>query len=61
VAVQANFRGPIEEISAALRVSFPMASWLAWLIHAIGVEIYLKLTPGEEERLRRITYQRQVS
>lgn len=64
VAVQANFQGAsegrTEELSAALRACFPMAAWLAWALHIIGTEVYLKLTPAESERLRQISYIRQV-
>lgn len=64
VAVQANFKGGsegrTEELSAALRACFPMAAWLAWALHIIGTEVYLKLTPAEAERLRQISYIRQV-
>ncbi|SPO01765.1 uncharacterized protein DNG_04438 [Cephalotrichum gorgonifer] len=45
--------------SAALGLSFGPAAWLALAIHAIGIEIYLKLTPAEHDRLRNISYQRQ--
>lgn len=37
-----------------------MALWLALAIHAIGVEIYLHLTPKEAQRLRQVSYQRQL-
>jgi hypothetical protein len=62
VAVQANFASSnVEELSAAMQASFPVGAWLGWLIHAVGVEVYLKLTPAENERLRRISHERQVS
>lgn len=62
VAVLAKFASKnVEEISAAMQACFPMASWLAWLLHAVGVEVYLKLTPAENERLRQISFERQVS
>lgn len=63
VAVQANFGGEErrpEQISAALGACFPMAAWLALALHVVGTEVYLKLTPAEFERLRRISYERQV-
>ncbi|KAH7324299.1 hypothetical protein B0I35DRAFT_387979 [Stachybotrys elegans] len=49
------------EAAAALSVPFGAASWLALALHAIGVEIYLHLTPGEAERLRKASYQRQLA
>jgi hypothetical protein len=48
------------EIGAALGVSFGMALWLAMAIHAFGIEIYLHLTPKEAERLRNVSYARQM-
>jgi hypothetical protein len=37
-----------------------MSVWIALIIHAIGVEIYLNLTLAENERLRAVAYQRQL-
>ncbi|KAJ4153221.1 hypothetical protein LMH87_009718 [Akanthomyces muscarius] len=51
--------GP-EHQSAALDVGFGMATWIAIAIHAIGVEFYLQLTPGETRRLRELSHQRQA-
>ncbi|KAF1994533.1 hypothetical protein P154DRAFT_447338 [Amniculicola lignicola CBS 123094] len=50
---------PVES-AAALGLSFAMALWIAGALHAIGVEIYLHLTPREKERLRNVSYQRQL-
>lgn len=41
-------------------MSFGMAIWVALWLHAIGIEIYLHLTPKEAERLRKVSYQRQL-
>ena len=30
------------------------------MLHIIGVEIYLNLTPGEPERLCRVSYEKQL-
>ena len=61
VVVHADFAGGnTEEIGASLRVSFGMALWMALLLHAVGVEIYLRLTPRESERLRQVSYERQL-
>ncbi|KAF4469258.1 hypothetical protein FALBO_3838 [Fusarium albosuccineum] len=46
-------------VGAALGLSFGPALWLAFAIHAVGIEIYLHLTPIEHERLRDISYLRQ--
>ena len=47
-------------VSTALGLGFGTAGWLALFLHAAGVEIYLKLTPREGERLRRVSYERQM-
>lgn len=31
------------------------------MLHMIGVEIYLALTPVERERLRKVSYERQLA
>ncbi|PVH92313.1 hypothetical protein DM02DRAFT_282318 [Periconia macrospinosa] len=61
-SVHANFGddGTGAEVGAAFNMTFGMALWLALLLHAVGVEIYLHLTPRETERLRNVSYQRQL-
>ena len=59
VAVQANFGGKAQA-ATALGLNFGMAGWLALFLHAMGVEIYLRMTPRESERLRVVSYQRQL-
>lgn len=59
VAVKAGF-GDKPQVSVALGLNFGMAGWLALALHAIGVEIYLALTPRESERLRLVSYHRQL-
>jgi hypothetical protein len=59
IPVQANFKGG-ENVEAALGLSFGMALWLAIFMHLVGVEIYLGLTPTEGERLRNVSYERQL-
>ena len=49
-----------EQIGAALDMSFGMAMWLAIIMHVAGVEIYLALTPRETERLRQVSYEKQM-
>lgn len=58
--VVADLNGNEAELGAALQVPFGMALWLALAMHAIGVEIYLHLTPRENERLRQISYEKQL-
>ena len=62
IIVLADMLQPIgpHSVGAALDLSFGMAMWLAIIIHLVGVEIYLGLTPRENERLRRVSYERQL-
>lgn len=41
VAVEANFNGNPVQLAVALGSNFGPAMWLAFAIHAIGVEIYV--------------------
>lgn len=59
VAVPANF-GSKAHVASALNITFGTAGWLALTLHAVGVEVYLALTPRESERLRGVSYQRQL-
>ena len=34
--------------------------WMCLFIHVVGVELYLRLTPRESERLRRVSYEKQL-
>lgn len=52
--------GEDEGVGAALGLSFGFAIWMSILLHLIGVEIYLNLTPAEKERLRNVSYERQL-
>ncbi|KAL1615749.1 hypothetical protein SLS56_011704 [Neofusicoccum ribis] len=58
VVVNAKMGSTAAEASAALGISFGMSMWLALALHAIGVE--LQLTPREAERLRLVSYKRQL-
>ncbi|KAK5092427.1 hypothetical protein LTR70_005538 [Exophiala xenobiotica] len=51
--------GP-ENAAAFVRTLFPMSGWLAIVIHALVVEIYLGLTPAESYRLRNVSYEKQL-
>ncbi|KAH8892715.1 hypothetical protein GQ53DRAFT_860771 [Thozetella sp. PMI_491] len=59
-AVKATFPGKGDEVAAALGLNFGAAAWLALTIHAVLAELYLNLTPAETERLRKVSYQRQL-
>jgi hypothetical protein len=41
VAVQASINGRPEQVTAVLDITFGMSIWFAFLIHAIGIEIYV--------------------
>jgi NADH:ubiquinone oxidoreductase subunit 6 (subunit J) len=59
--VEATFgAGDTANTGAALNVVFGMALWLSMAMHAFGVEVYLHLTPREAQRLRQVSYQRQL-
>ncbi|KAF2426620.1 hypothetical protein EJ08DRAFT_616471 [Tothia fuscella] len=60
VVVKAKFGSQPEQIGASLGLSFGMAMWLALILHLVGVEIYLALTPREGNRLRQVSYERQM-
>lgn len=45
VAVEANFNGDPVQLTVALGSNFGSAMWLAFAIHAIGVEIYVGQQP----------------
>ncbi|KUJ21490.1 uncharacterized protein LY89DRAFT_610080 [Mollisia scopiformis] len=60
IVVNANMNGLPEQIGAGLGLSFGMALWLALIVHALGVEWYLWLTPAESARLRNVSYERQL-
>ena len=61
VVVKGDTKGnDVMQVAAALGANFGMAGFFAWAIHAIGVELYLRLTPRESNRLRQISYERQL-
>ncbi|GAP90552.1 hypothetical protein SAMD00023353_5000400 [Rosellinia necatrix] len=59
--VDANYYGNnAMEVGAAFNVVFGPAAWIALALHVIGAELYLRLTPAEHDRLRNVSYQRQL-
>lgn len=58
--VRANMNGNAAEVATALNIVFGMSAWGAFVLHAFGVEVYLHLTPKESQRLRDVSYQRQM-
>lgn len=61
VAVKAHYGDDTGQTMAAFNVSFAAAGFLALVLHALGIEIYLKMTPREANRLRQISYEKQCS
>jgi uncharacterized membrane protein len=60
-AVKMDFGGTgVAEVMAALQGTFAGAGLLALILHAIGIELYLHFTPAEAERLREVSYERQL-
>jgi uncharacterized membrane protein len=49
----------VAEVMAALQGTFGGAGLLAFLLHAIGIELYLHFTPAEAQRLRQVSFERQ--
>ncbi len=60
VKVDQNGQDPAQ-IGASLDISFGVALWISMFLHIAGVEIYLRLTPRESQRLRVVSYERQVA
>jgi hypothetical protein len=61
IAVAANFGSSSrEQLQASMELNFGMAAWIAIFLHTVGVEIYLSLTPAEGERLRKVSYEKQL-
>ncbi|KAK3684556.1 hypothetical protein LTR37_020159 [Vermiconidia calcicola] len=60
VAVYASFMVDADTVGTALQLSFSMGLWLAIFMHVVGVEIYLNLTTAESERLRVVSYEKQL-
>lgn len=52
--------GAPEEIAASIMAPFAASLWISMVLHAVGVEIYLHLTPRETERLRAASHQKQL-
>lgn len=60
VAVESRLGNDRGQTAAVLMSTFVAAGILALILHAVVVEIYLNLTPAETERLRRVSYERQL-
>ncbi|KAK2750931.1 hypothetical protein FQN57_000005 [Myotisia sp. PD_48] len=60
VIIESDFGGNKENVAAAVALPFGAALWLSIFLHALGVELYLRLTPVESARLRQVSLQRQT-
>ncbi|KJZ71331.1 hypothetical protein HIM_09267 [Hirsutella minnesotensis 3608] len=61
VAIHADTTsGRPDEAASAFNNSFGPSCALALFIHIFAAELYLRLTPAEAERLRRVSYQHQL-
>ncbi|CAH0033871.1 unnamed protein product [Clonostachys rhizophaga] len=61
--VRADSRNPTSAAEAVVahHLPFGMSIWLGLFISGVVIEIYLHLTPKEAERLRMVSYQRQLA
>ncbi|KAM5453516.1 hypothetical protein MaudCBS49596_002719 [Microsporum audouinii] len=48
-------------IGASVQLQSVLAGSIATFIHFVGIELYLRLTPREHERLRNVSYERQLA
>ena len=62
VVVEANYYSATDafQLAASLGYNFGASGWLALWLHAIAIEAYLHLTPAESQRLRQVSYERQL-
>ncbi|KAI1486456.1 hypothetical protein F5X96DRAFT_688757 [Biscogniauxia mediterranea] len=61
VVVLANYnREDPMQIAAAFNTVFGISEWIIIALHTICIGVYLRLTPAEHERLRNVSYQRQL-
>ncbi|KAI0536546.1 hypothetical protein GGR58DRAFT_514429 [Xylaria digitata] len=59
--VKVNFNGDnAMEVGSAFNIVFGPVAALAIALHIFAAELYLRLTPAEHERLRNVSYQRQL-
>ncbi|KAK2604538.1 hypothetical protein N8I77_007459 [Diaporthe amygdali] len=59
VLVRADYYGLPIEINVAISIVSGASAFTALFLHAIGVELYLNLTPAESERLRQASSRKQ--
>ncbi|CAN8096547.1 unnamed protein product [Discula destructiva] len=61
VMVEANYAGLPIEINVALSFAAGASAFLALIVHIFGAELYLHLTPAESDRLRNVSYHKQLA
>ncbi|KAK2009492.1 hypothetical protein LZ32DRAFT_608402 [Colletotrichum eremochloae] len=49
-----------EQLGSVVYISYGAILWLCLFLHVVGVELYLWMTPRESERLRRVSYEKQL-
>ena len=59
--VNINFNGTPEEIGVAISVAFAPSLITVLFLHGVGVEAYLALTSAERDRLKQVSYEKQVA
>jgi len=60
VKADKNGLDPVQ-IGANIDVSFGLCLWVALFLPIVGVEIYLRLARRESQRLRMVSYERQLA
>ena len=60
VEADINSEDPIA-LAAGFGIPFGAAGWLGLWLHAIIIELYLRFTPAETERLKQASYERQLA
>ncbi|KAJ4415409.1 hypothetical protein N0V82_007348 [Gnomoniopsis sp. IMI 355080] len=61
VVVEADYFGLPIEINVALSFAAGASAFLALILHILGAELYLHLTPAESDRLRQASYHKQLA
>jgi hypothetical protein len=60
IAGQLNPATP-EMNSALISITFSLSFWVAFVLHVLAVEVYLRMTPRETARLKQVSYERQLA
>ena len=60
VILPAVSNGRPECLAALTHANFVMRLWVAMVLHAVGIEVYSRLTPRETEKLRHVSFEKQL-